>query len=119
MAHLQPASQESERLTPFIPLGVTAWVVVFGLMLCVVAGLVLRARGRTIERAATVASVPRPESEVSHVRTALFSERGAGERLKRLQRERLEHYAWVDRRRGVVKIPIDVAIGLELEEHAP
>jgi hypothetical protein len=113
MSHLQPASQEADQIRARLPLGITAWVLVFGALLCVVAVLVLLARSHTLERAPSVASVQRPEPEVHNIRTELFRSGGAADRLKADQRRALQHYGWVDRQRGIVRIPIDVAMDLE------
>lgn len=113
MSHLQPASQEADQIRAGLPLGITAWVLLFGVLLCVVAGLVLLARSHTLERAASVTTAPRPEPEVHNIRSELFRVQGAGDRLKADQRQALQHYGWVDRQRGIVRIPIDVAMDLE------
>lgn len=119
MAELQPASQEAERIGPGMTLGVTGWVVSFGVLLCFVAALMLAARSRTLEPAASVSAAQRPESEVSNVRSELFRGPAAGERLKAAQRARLTQFGWVDRDQKIVRIPIDVAMDLEAEGANP
>lgn len=116
MSHLQPASQENEQIGVGLTLTVTIWVVVFGCILSVVAGLVLAARSRSLPHAPAATAPARPDAEVSNVRAELFSDPGAGERLKADQLNALKGYGWVDRARGTVRIPIDVAMDLETKE---
>lgn len=116
MNHLQPASQENEQIGVGLTLSVTIWVIVFGCILSVVAGLVLAARSRSLEHAPAASAPARPEAEVSNVRAELFSYPGAAERLKADQLHALKGYGWVDRDRGMVRIPIDVAMDLESKE---
>jgi hypothetical protein len=49
----------------------------------------------------------------------LFELGTEAERLSRLADERLRSYGWIDRGRGLVHVPLDVAIELYLEERAP
>jgi hypothetical protein len=116
MTDLQPASQESEHIRVGFILSVTFWVLIFGGILSVIAGLVLAARFKSLEHAPAISAPARPDPEVSNVRSELFSEPGAAERLKADQLHALEHYNWVDRSRGIVRIPIDVAMDLESKE---
>lgn len=119
MAELQPASQEAERVGSGITLGITGWVILFGVLLCVAASLILTARTRTLSRAESVPAAPRPEAEVSNIRTELFRSPLAGERLKAEQRRKLGAFGWVDRERRVVRIPIEDAMDLEAQGAQP
>ena len=116
MNHLQPASQERDHIGVGLTLSVTVWVVVFGSILSIVAGLVLAARLRSLEHAPAASAPARPDAEVSNVRSELFRYPGAGERLKADQLHALDGFGWVDRERGMVRIPIDVAMELESKE---
>ena len=49
----------------------------------------------------------------------LFQLEAPGERMRRLGDDRLGRYGWVDRARGLVHVPLDVAIELYLQERAP
>ena len=116
MAERQPASQETERVSMGITLSITGWVMLFGVVLCSVASLMLSARNHSLERSERVsASVQRPEPEVSNVRSELFRNPVAAERLKAAQRKKLGEFGWVDQGQRVVRIPIDLAMDLELE----
>jgi hypothetical protein len=54
---------------------------------------------------------------VSNIRTDLYEGRpGRGELDKARQRRALHQFSWVDRERGLVRIPIERAIDLELAE---
>jgi hypothetical protein len=63
-------------------------------------------------RAEGTGQQPRPAERVSNVHSELFSRTLSGEARKRAQAETLRHYRWVDKQRGVVRLPIDVAIEL-------
>lgn len=119
MGELQPRSQEVERVGPGITLSITGWVLLFGILLSAVAAVVLTARGRTLTRAHTVSAPERPEPEVSNVRSELFRSSTAGEQLKAEQRKKLERFGWVDRQQRVVRIPIDLAMELEVQGAQP
>lgn len=116
MSHLQPASQESEHIGVGVILSVTIWVLIVGGILSVIAGFVLSVRSKSLPHAPAATAAARPEPEVSNVRAELFSNPGAAERLKAQQLHALEHYGWVDREHGIVRIPIDVAMDLESKE---
>jgi hypothetical protein len=116
MAALPPASQENERIARGGPLGVMISVLVFSTLLCIVASLVLSARSRTRTHATASVAAVRPEPEVSGVRMQLLKQPGAGQQLKAQQQNALRSYGWVDKERGIVRIPIDVAMDLDLQE---
>ena len=117
MAELQPASQEAERIGSGITLGVTGWVLLFGAILSIAAWLMLGVRNHSLQRSETVSTsaAPRPEPEVSNVRSELFRGPAAGERLKAAQLDKLRHFGWVEQGQQVVRIPIDVAMDLEVQ----
>lgn len=119
MAQLQPRSQEVERVGPVITLSITAWVLLFGVLLCAVAAVVLTVRDHTLTRAASMRAPERPDGEVSNVRSELFHSRTAGEQLGAAQRMKLERFGWVDREQGMISMPIDLAMDLELQEAQP
>ncbi|HET8936058.1 MAG TPA: hypothetical protein VFN67_21575 [Polyangiales bacterium] len=119
MAQLQPMNQEAERVRPVATLSITAWVVLFGVLLSVVAALLLFARNRTLTQAESATEPTRPEPEVSHVRSELFRAPGAAERLNAQQRQKLAQFGWVDRERQLVHIPIDLAMDLEAQGAQP
>jgi hypothetical protein len=47
-----------------------------------------------------------------------FEEATLAERQARAERDRLAHYGWVDRSRGLVHIPVEVAARLYLRDQA-
>jgi hypothetical protein len=116
MVHLQPASQEEERVNRAWTIGVLLCVLVVSCVLSFVARGLLQMRAHGLSHAATTASQARPEPSVGYIKQQTFRQRASGQDLKASQRKALQHFAWVDRERGIVSIPIDVAIDLELAE---
>ena len=115
-AEAQPLSHEAERLPRKPVVLTTIWVLIFAAVLSVVAVLLFHARTGTIAPAAAPPAPAQTVREVSNVRTDLFRREGVGQELKQRQLRAIEQYGWVDRSRGLVRIPIDVAIDLEAAE---
>lgn len=115
MSLLPPASQEVEGVGSGRTLGVTLSVLIFGALLSLGAAWLLALRAGHLEHAASVKEAPRPEREVSNIRSDLFRGPLAGERLKAAQRDKLEHFGWADPEHKLVRIPIDVAMDLEAQ----
>jgi hypothetical protein len=106
-----PIEQEPDR----VPRGVvriSAVVVAAGIAASVGATLLL-ARGSLGE---VLRAPPAPPARID---VRLFGLETEAERQYRLADERLRRYGWVDRGRGLVHVPLDVAIELYLEERAP
>jgi len=57
-----------------------------------------------------------PIVERSSVHEELFSELGRGQVQARAAAQSLARFGWVDRERGLVRVPIDVAMDLVVEE---
>ena len=93
------------------------WTVLLPLLvvLAVIASALFGASSRK-RLARGVEEPPEPGGEVSNVHTELFRRPLAGELLKERQRQALGRYGWVDQQRGVVRVPIDVAIELVAKE---
>ena len=53
-----------------------------------------------------------PVMERSNVHEELFSRRGRGQILVLRDKQLLSKFAWVDEQRGIVRVPIDVAMDL-------
>lgn len=53
---------------------------------------------------------------IARVREDLFDERGLSPTSNAARRAELGSFGWVDRRRGIVRIPVDRAIDLMLQE---
>ncbi len=71
-----------------------------------------------LEQPATAASQPRQApTHIGMLEQSSFGGQGRGQRLQQRQRERLEHYGWVDRNAGVAHIPIEAAMALSLERN--
>jgi hypothetical protein len=118
MADPQPISQENERISRGLTLSVMLWIIVFGLLLSGVARLLLGVRSQRLPQAQTT-KAPQPiAAEVSEIHGKTFRAQAEGQERKAEQHRLLQSYGWVDRERGIVRVPIDVAIDLELEEQA-
>ena len=55
-----------------------------------------------------------PPREVSGMETAVFTAEAQGIELNRRAEEHLRRYTWVDRDKGIVRVPIEVAFDLFL-----
>ena len=115
-AHLPQVTHEAERFSRIQIAFTAVWVLVFAGILAVVAVVVFNARRSSLEPPPQVRAQPQPRGEVSNVRVDLFRDPGVGQKLKAQQARRLASYGWVDRQSGVVHIPIDAAMDLELTE---
>ncbi|APR76326.1 Hypothetical protein A7982_01673 [Minicystis rosea] len=60
-----------------------------------------------------------PRHQVARVRQDLFDEQRPERSLNAMKRQELGSYGWVDRRRGVVRIPIEKAMDLVAEGKRP
>jgi hypothetical protein len=112
-------THEAERIAraPIVWVGI--WAIAFSIVLGVVALILFHVRSNTIEGNVS-AGEPRPGQPVSSIRTNLFHyQPGDGTKDKARQRRELERFGWVDREQGIVRIPIDTAIDLELAEPRP
>jgi hypothetical protein len=98
-------------------LKVLGGVVVLGVMLCVVAWLLLGLRERQLRPSRKF-----PERELRAPERAAEIRQYMFERTQPLpgsDDELLRTYGWVDRERGIARIPIDVAIDLTLKGVKP
>jgi hypothetical protein len=101
-----------DRVPSRFILAVLAGLVVFSTLLCVVAWriLVVRERQLHFQPFAPAAPIESP------IRSRLFDLPQPRLPLAEQQRESLEHYGWVDRSRGLVRIPVEREIDLMLEK---
>jgi hypothetical protein len=84
---------------------------------CVVgAGLVWLELGQRIGLPAGTGALPRG---VPEVRQTLIDFDQSAARHRAAQRHQLETYGWVDREQGVIHIPIERAMQLEVQEATP
>jgi hypothetical protein len=109
-----PIRQEPERI-PRGLIRISAIAIAIAIAASV-AVTVLLARG-------SLGEVMRPEAlqaaPRARIDARLFTTEAEAERIWRLADERLRSYGWVDRGRGVVHVPLDLAAELYLEERAP
>jgi hypothetical protein len=109
-------THEAERIARKAIVWVSAGVIAFAIVLGGIALLLFEVRRAAIG-ARIEDSQPQPGRVVSDVRTDLFHPHaGAGDLDKIRQRRDLEHFSWVDREHGILRIPIDTAIDLQLAE---
>jgi hypothetical protein len=104
--------------TPRAPVIVTASAaVIISVALAAGAWFVLGVRRHGLDRAQHLADNPTPQSEtIAGIHVDQFRPLGEADRVRARQHTALQQYAWTDRARGLVHIPIDVAIALELQE---
>ncbi len=111
--------QEEDTLPAFFIVLALVGTLVIAVVLCLIAwGLLgswekeIRPDGRFPEMA-----LGRP-ARVASMRQGLFGVQKTGERKIEAQRRLLDHYGWVDQKRGLIHVPIERAIELELAEGA-
>jgi hypothetical protein len=114
-AHAPQVTHEAERIARVTITLTALWVLLFSAALGVIAVVVFNTRSR-FDAPAEGRALPRPRAEVANVRTDLFGAVGEGEARKAAQRRRLSQFEWVDEQHGVIRVPIDVAMELELAE---
>ena len=100
-------------------LRVLLWAGVFSIALCVIAYLLMVANERAIrpDRKFPERYLPAPH-EVANVRQEPFSPATPASTLNDDERVLLRSYGWVDRQKGLVRIPIDRAVELMMNQAA-
>jgi hypothetical protein len=63
-------------------------------------------------------ALPAPD-RVADIRQTLFDQPQSGAALRERQRRELDHFGWVDRGRGLVRLPIGAAIDLVAKGQRP
>lgn len=101
--------QEPDRIATRRLIALSVTCVVVGAVAVVVAWLLL-------DSGAAAAAPRRHPSKPPVLESALFENSARGASLRRQQLAELEHYGWVDRSRGIAKIPIERAIELRAQE---
>jgi hypothetical protein len=106
-------SQEEDRLPWVSILLVFLLTALIGVFLVVWAFYSMKARERVLRPSAAF-----PERELGPRRNVggqlqeIYGDTGPGQALERKQKEDIARFAWVDRTKGIVSIPIDDAIDL-------
>lgn len=109
-------THEAERIARRPIVWTSVWVLGFAAVLGMIALVVFEVRSHTIA-AHGERSLPHPGAAVSNVHSDLFHHKqGAGTLDKARQRAELNRFSWVDQQRGIVRIPIETAIDLEVAE---
>jgi hypothetical protein len=108
-AHGKVRSEEDRvPALPVVSVGIAALVVFFLASLVTITYL----RGREAERPFPPVPPEIGQSKIGLVEQQLFESADRGERDRAERLKRLGSFAWVDRRRGIVRIPIDLAMEL-------
>jgi hypothetical protein len=111
---IRPEVRRQEDVLPrALIVRVALVTVTVGLSLCVVAYLILWGREQALRpsRQFPEQAAPAPHT-VAGVRAELFDLARPGPDLKARQRQQLSSYGWVDRRRGLVHIPVERAMDI-------
>lgn len=109
--------QEPDVVPRALLLRIVAGTIAFGLSLCVIALLLLRAREYSLRPAPELSgsSLPAPHT-VAGVREELFTVTHPRPPPLEQQRRVLEQYGWVDRGKGLIHVPITVGMELVLRD---
>lgn len=109
--------QQPDQLPRVLLLRIALGTVAVGLSLCIIAYLLLRAREHALRPSSTFpeASLP-PPRQVGQVRQELFTITSPKPTPLEEQSEALQQYGWIDRGRGIVRVPIEVGMDLVLAE---
>lgn len=70
-------------------------------------------RGRSPHRAASGPEIP---EDVSDMETRVFTVQAQGLEANQRAEQLLSHYSWIDRDRGTVRVPVEVAYQLLLQK---
>jgi hypothetical protein len=121
----QRITHEAERISRARIVLTTIWTLLFSGLLAGASVVVWNARTRSLETQPPPRAIRAPVGDISNVRIDLIPRQvsgrgmgiGAGETLRRKQHRELEQFGWADPSHRTVRIPIDDAIELELQEH--
>ncbi|MES1207134.1 MAG: hypothetical protein ABUS79_14450 [Pseudomonadota bacterium] len=109
--------QEPDRLPHGLLLRITVGTITVGLSLCIIAYLLLRAREHGLRPSGVYpeTNLPAPH-RVGQVRQEVFTIATPKPTPLEQQTRALEEYGWIDRRRGIVHVPIEVGMDLVLAD---
>jgi hypothetical protein len=102
-------------IVPGRPIAAIGFGVIVAVVLCALIALWIEScgtQGRSPSRAAEGPPIP---EDVSGVETRPFSEQAQGIEMNQRASALLSTYSWVDRDRGIVRVPLEVAYQLLLE----
>jgi hypothetical protein len=99
------------------PLLLSMAVVVFVIILCLIVAYALtRAERGRVAMGTNPAWYLNQRSDVSQVELQVFADETDAERASRVGKVKLQSYGWVNRKQGIVHVPVDVAMQLYLAE---
>lgn len=104
-------------VVPGRPVSAVGALVIVAIALCAVTAFGIDACGRR-GRANEAAHGPPIPPDVSGAETRLFSVEAQGLEMNQRAEQLLSGYSWVDRDRGIVRVPITVAYELLLKRQA-
>lgn len=109
---------EADRIPRGIAWGTLGFFVGFGALLALLAWLFFSSAVRLQPPSVRPDAPPPPRAPVAiaRVRLTLIEDERPGLRGQRDRAERLERWGWVDRQRGIVHMPVEVAMELVLQE---
>lgn len=111
--------QEDDILPPRLLVYVILGVLVISFVLVAVAFAILRSSERYLRPSGQFSETSLgPIIERSNVYEDLFGQAGDGQILARVSRQTLHEYAWVDKEKRIVRIPIDIAVDLYVNSEA-
>jgi len=115
MSHF-PIVQEPDQIASRRVVAIGVGSLVLFVLGVIATGLFLRQSAGTLEPRGEARVTPEiGQSEIGIVNQTPFGLVGKSDLQKAPQRERLEHYGWVDRQRGIVHIPIERAMELTVQ----
>lgn len=114
---LSPDTLPGKRVAAILLAAVAFALVLVGLAWLLLAQEMRAERPRELARAGE--PVPRAPDRIGGLLQTQLSRADEGLRLRREGAETLSHYRWVDRERGIVRVPIDVAIDRLLAGERP
>jgi len=117
LANPDPEPRQSEDELPTRRLLVIAAVTLLVFAVGVLGSTWIWARGGRGDSASGPERVPPPvgSPEIGMVFQPTFDQFADGQALQERQRARLRSYGWIDRRRGIVHVPVDQGIDRYLE----
>jgi hypothetical protein len=109
--------QEEDRISSAMIIGTVVVAALIGIGSVYISGLLLEREEARLHGPLyrAPANPPRAPREIGGVEQTLIESAHHGLRVRDAQQKKLESWSWVDRRSGIVRVPIDRAIDLWLE----
>jgi len=112
--------QEADILPPRLLVYVILGVLVISLVLVAVAFGILRFSEQALRPDGQFSEMSLgPIIERSNVYEDLFGQAGEGQILTRVNRQTLDGYAWINKEKRIVRVPIEIAVDLYIKSDVP